>query len=87
MGLMPSKVTPKQWAMAGVSVLILGAGGYLIYDNLRPQGQAVSGSGTPGFSTSSDSTGSAPASGTATAGPKPASPATSGSQRRAPGAK
>jgi hypothetical protein len=87
MGLMPSKMTPKQWGMAGVAAVVLIVGGYLIYDNLRPQGQAVSGSGSAGFSATSNSTGPAAAPGAAPTAPKPANPSTSGSQRRAPGSR
>jgi hypothetical protein len=81
MGFLPSRVTPKQWAMVGVSVAAIGAAGYLIFNNTRDQGQAVSNSGTPAQAVSSAApsgtapsasapgvTGSAPGSSTPTAG-------------------
>jgi hypothetical protein len=41
MGLMPERMTPKSWAAVAVAIVALGAGGYLIYDNMRDQGQAA----------------------------------------------
>ena len=45
MGLMPTRITPKHWAMLVVALLALAAGGYLIYSSMQDPGQAVKGSG------------------------------------------
>lgn len=70
MGLMPDSMDTKQKVMLGVAVLVLAAGGYLIYTNLFAGGSS---SAAPVTATSSGTTtGAAPA---ATQGSQPSGPA------------